>query len=136
VGPLVAEVGQRALDAVDALADRHLGQADENGLGQAGRNVHLDFDGDRVDTKQSEGIELGQHVPEGLRGERMLPRCSPAPAGVQSAIPGAYGESSRRCPLRASTWVGDEPPRSLRFFDRSLSNFPDWIFDRPGRYGS
>ena len=65
----VAEVGQGPLDAVDALLDRHLRQADEDRLGQAGRGIDLDLDGHGVDADEGEGVELGEHaraIPEPL----------------------------------------------------------------------
>ena len=65
-GQPVAEVDQRPLDAVDALADGQFGQADEHGLGQLRRGrVHLHLDRHRVDADQGEGAELGEH--EGSR---------------------------------------------------------------------
>ena len=66
---VVAEVDQGALDAMDALLDRHLGQADEDGLGQAGGGVDFHLDGDGVDADQGEGVQLGEHkTNHGLHG--------------------------------------------------------------------
>ncbi len=57
----VAEIGQGALDAMNALLDRHLRQTDENGLRQTCRNVDFRLDGNGVDAHQGEGVELGEH---------------------------------------------------------------------------
>ena len=57
----VAEVDQGAFDAVDALLDRRLGQADQDGLGQPGGDVHLGLDGGGVDADERERVQLGQH---------------------------------------------------------------------------
>ena len=65
----VAEIGQGTLDAMDALLDRHLRQADEDRLGQAGRGIHLDLDRHGVDADEGEGVEFGEHaraIPEPL----------------------------------------------------------------------
>src|SRR5258708_5846927 len=58
---LIAEIGKGAFDAVDGFANRHLGQADENGLGQAGSGVDLRLDGNTVDAHQGECVQLGEH---------------------------------------------------------------------------
>jgi hypothetical protein len=57
----VAEIGQGALDAMHALPDGHLRQADQDGLGQSGGNIDFGFDGDGVDADQGEGVQLGEH---------------------------------------------------------------------------
>jgi hypothetical protein len=57
----VAEVGQGALDAVDALLDGRLRQADEDRLGQAGRDIDFHLDGKGFDADQGEGVQLGEH---------------------------------------------------------------------------
>ena len=58
---VVAEVGQGALDAVDALLDGHFRQADQDRLGQPGRGIHFHLDGHGVDADQGEGVQLGEH---------------------------------------------------------------------------
>src|SRR5262249_8766715 len=60
-GTLVAQVGQGAFDAVDALAHRQFWQPKQNGFGQAGGRIDLDLDRDGVDTNQSKGGEFGEH---------------------------------------------------------------------------
>ena len=67
--PGVAEIGQGALDAMNALLDRHLGQADEDRLGQPGRDIDFDLDGNGVDADEGEGVQLGEHgrLRNGLR---------------------------------------------------------------------
>jgi hypothetical protein len=57
----VAEVGQSAFNAVDALLDRHFGESDQNGFGQTGRGIDFHLDGKGVDADEGEGVELGQH---------------------------------------------------------------------------
>ena len=66
----VAEVGERPLDAMDALADGEFGQAHQHRLGHVRRHrIDFDLDRDRVDPEQGEGAELGEHdTPPGERG--------------------------------------------------------------------
>jgi hypothetical protein len=65
-GAEVAEVGERPFDAVDALADGELREADEDGLGLAGGGVHLDLDRDGVDAGEGERPQLGEHFVFGV----------------------------------------------------------------------
>ena len=52
-----------AFDAVRALFDRLLGQADEERFRDgAGRHIYFDLDGQCVDAEQREGVELGEHA--------------------------------------------------------------------------
>jgi hypothetical protein len=69
----VAEVDQSALDAMDALADGGLGQADQHGLGQADGDIDLGDHGDGVDALQREGVQLGQHAGASLRQQTEEP---------------------------------------------------------------
>jgi hypothetical protein len=46
----------RALDVVDALTHRQLGQTHKHGLGQAGRDVNFGFHGDAVNADHGERI--------------------------------------------------------------------------------
>jgi hypothetical protein len=58
----VAQIHERALDAVDALPNGHLREPDEDRLGHLGRGrVDLDIDRNRVDAEQGERAELGEH---------------------------------------------------------------------------
>ena len=59
---LIAEVGQRPLDAGNAFTHRRFGQADQNSFGQAGGGVHFDFDLGGVDADEGEGVQFGEHV--------------------------------------------------------------------------
>lgn len=60
--PAVAQVGHGPLDAMHALLDRHLGQADQYRLGQAERGIHFYLDRQGVDAVQRKAIELGEHA--------------------------------------------------------------------------
>ena len=53
---LVAEIGEGAFDPVNALADRHLRQADEDGLGKARSGIDLGLDRDGVDAHEGERV--------------------------------------------------------------------------------
>src|SRR5439155_22505130 len=59
--PLVAEVRQGTLDAVDALLDRQLRQADQEDLRQPRAGIDLGLHGYGLDAQQREGVELGEH---------------------------------------------------------------------------
>jgi hypothetical protein len=72
--PVVAEVDQGALDAVDALAHGHFRQTDQHRLGQPGRHVHLGFDRSGVDADQGKRVQLGEHTATpGVDG--LFPEC-------------------------------------------------------------
>jgi hypothetical protein len=64
--PIVAQVRQCPLDAIDALTHRRFRQADKDRLGQADRGIDLDLNGNPLDTDQGERVELGEHA-GGLR---------------------------------------------------------------------
>ena len=61
-GPIVAEIGERPLDAMRALLHRLLRQADQHGLGQTVGAIDFRFDGQRIDAHEGEGVELGEHA--------------------------------------------------------------------------
>ena len=58
---VVAEVGERPLDPVDALPDDEFRQPDEDRLGQPGGDIDLDFDRGGIDADQCERAELREH---------------------------------------------------------------------------
>lgn len=59
-----AAVDHRTFDAMRALLDRLLRQADEERFWQrAGRDVDFHFDRKRVDAEERKGVELGEHAP-------------------------------------------------------------------------
>ena len=58
----IAEVGQGPLDAVNALLDGHFRQADQNRFREPDGDVDLHLNGNRFDTDQGKGIQLGEHA--------------------------------------------------------------------------
>lgn len=59
--PGVAEVRERAFDAVDRFLDGEFRQADEDDLAHAAGEIDFDLDGQGVDPEQREGVELREH---------------------------------------------------------------------------
>ena len=57
--PLIAKIGQRSFDPMNALADTRLRQPNQNGLGKAARRI--DLNGEGIDSDQGEGTQLGKH---------------------------------------------------------------------------
>lgn len=58
----VTEIGQSTLDAMHALLDRHLWQADEDRFGQTRCGIDLGFDRNGVDAHEREGVQFGEHA--------------------------------------------------------------------------
>ena len=117
-GPVVAEVGQGPLDAVDTLPDGHLRQADEDRLGQPGGGVHFHLDGDRVDADQSKGVELGEHA-----GRISAARAAISQGRTQPGIvttPNGSLKSCRGC----GTALCSPTPTLTRTLTRTLTPLP------------
>jgi hypothetical protein len=68
----VTQIGQGAFDAMHALFDRHLRQADKERFGQSCGRIDLGLNRNGVDTDEREGVQFGEHerrIPELHCGE-------------------------------------------------------------------
>src|SRR5207247_4156066 len=86
LGVLEAAVAERRPDALGALADGAVGEADGRRVREARRDVDLDVDDDRVDAAEGAGADAGEHE---------SPR-APA-ARLEAALRAEYQEAAGPC---------------------------------------
>jgi hypothetical protein len=73
-GKLEPGVPDRAADAIAALADRGVGEADHREGREPERHVNLDVHGTRVHAAQGGGPEAGEHASRGAKTAAGKPR--------------------------------------------------------------